>query len=187
MRRVAMQNQTNQQNKKNNNKNKKKNEGSNAYPINPNAYKMCPIMWRRDKCGISILTMENARPQYNRNPMFCVPLRKFMQCGGLWTVVGLCTVFWEPPLYGIPRDYEENERVKGAYLIAFASDLAPICKEWARGCIEQCSHPNVEAKDEVFVEIVLFNEALNAQMMDAISRHKLTVSICESTNACTVI
>jgi hypothetical protein len=107
-----------------------------------------------------------------------------MQCGGLWTVVGLCTVFWEPPLYGIPRDHEENERVKGAYLIAFASDLAPICKEWARGCIEQCSQ---KAKDEVFVEIILFNEALKAQMMDAISRHELTVSICESTNAHTVI
>jgi hypothetical protein len=176
-----MQNQTNQQNKKNK---KKNNDGSNAHPINPNAYKMCPIMWRRDKCGINILTMENAHPQYNRCPVFYVPLRKFMQCGGLWTVVGLCTVFWEPPLYGIPRDYEENERVKGAYLIEFASNLAPICKEWARGCIEQCSQ---KASDEVFVEIILFNEALKAQMMDAISRHELTVSICESTNAYTVI
>ena len=179
---VAMQqNQTNQQNKKNK---KKKNDGSNAHPINPNAYKMCPIMWSRDTCGISILTMENAHPQYNRCPVFYVPLRKFMQCGGLWTVVGLCTVFWEPPLYGIPRDYEETERVKGAYLIEFASDLAPICKEWARGCIEQCSQ---KASDEVFVEIILFNEALKTEMMDAISRHKLTVSICESTNAYTVI
>jgi hypothetical protein len=105
----------------------------------------------------------------------------------MWSALNLCTVFWEPPLYGIPRDYKENERVKGAYLIAFASDLAPICKEWARGCIEQCSHPIVEAKDEVFVEIILFNEALKARMMDAISRHSLTVSICHSTNACTVI
>lgn len=177
-----MQNRPNQQKKKN--KKKKNNDGSNAYPINPNAYKMCPIMWRRDKCGINILTMDNAHPQYNRCPVFYVPLRKFMQCGGLWTVVGLCTVFWEPPLYGIPRDYEENERVKGAYLIEFASDLAPICKEWARGCIEQCSQ---KASDEVFVEIILFNEALKTEMMDAISRHKLTVSICESTNAHTVI
>lgn len=177
-----MQNRPNQQKKKN--KKKKNNDGSNAYPINPNAYKMCPIMWRRDKCGINILTMDNAHPQYNRCPVFYVPLRKFMQCGGLWTVVGLCTVFWEPPLYGIPRDYEENERVKGAYLIEFASDLAPICKEWARGCIEQCSQ---KASDEVFVEIILFNEALKTEMMDAISRHNLTVSICEVTNTCTVI
>jgi hypothetical protein len=153
-------------------------------PVNVNAYKMCPIMWNRNECGISILTMENAHPQYIRNPMFYVPLRKFMQCGGLWTVVGLCTVFWEPPLYGIPRDHVENERIKGAYLIAFASDLAPICKEWARSCIEQC---NQKVSDEVFVEIVLFNEALKAQMMDAISRHNLQVSICEATNAHTVI
>ena len=163
---------------------KKKNKGSNAYPINPNAYKMCPIMWRRDKCSISILTMENAHPQYYRNPIFYVPLRKFMQCGGMWSALNLCTVFWEPPLYGIPRDHTENERVKGAYLSAFASDLAPICKEWARGCIEQCSQ---KASDSAFVEIILFNEALKARMMDAISRHKLTVSICHSTNAHTVI
>ena len=181
-----MQNQPNQQQKKK----KKKNKGSNRSPINPNAYKMCPITWNRNECGISILTMENAHPQYNQNPIFYVPLCKFMQCGGLWTVVGLCTVFWEPPLYGIPRDYRENERVKGAYLIEFASDLAPICKEWARGCIEQCSqcsHPIVEEKDKVFVEIILFDEALKARMMDAISRHNLTVSICHSTNAHMVI
>jgi len=33
---------------------------------------------------------------------------------------------------------------------------------------------------------VLFNEALKAQIMDAISRHELNVSICESTNVHTV-
>jgi hypothetical protein len=152
-----------------------------------NEHKMCPIIWDRNECGVCILTMENAHIQYNRNPMFYVPLRKFMQCGGLWSALNLCTVFWEPPLYGIPRDHVENERIKGAYLIAFASDLAPICKEWARGCIEQCNHPIVESNDEVFVEIVLFNEARKAKMMDAISRHALQVSICEATNAFTII
>uniref|UniRef100_A0A6C0I489 Uncharacterized protein n=1 Tax=viral metagenome TaxID=1070528 RepID=A0A6C0I489_9ZZZZ len=159
----------------------------NPVKINPNAYKMCPIIWDRNECGISILTMENAHPQYNRNPMFYVPLRKFMQCGGMWSALNLCTVFWEPPLYGIPRDHVENERVKGAYLIAFASDLAPICKEWARAALKQCNYPIVESNDAVFVEIVLFNEARKAQMMDAISRHNLQVTICEVTNTCTVI
>jgi hypothetical protein len=103
-----------------------------------------------------------------------------------WHVVGAQFVHrvLGTALYGIPRDYKENERVKGAYLIAFASDLAPICKEWARGCIERC---NQKASDAVFVEIVLFNEALKAQMMDAISRHELQVTICEVTNTCTVI
>ena len=146
--------------------------------------KMCPIIWDRNEYGMCILTMENAHVQYNRNPMFYVPLRTFMQCGAFWSALNLCTVFWEPPLYGIPRAHVENERIKGAYLIAFASDLAPVCKEWARSCIEQC---NQKASDEVFVEIVLFNEALKAQMMDAISRHNLQVSICEATNTHTVI
>jgi len=110
-----------------------------------------------------------------------------MQCGAFWSALNLCTVFWEPPLYGIPHDREENESAKGAYLIEFASDMAPICKEWARGCIEQCIHHTmVETSDEVFVEIVLFNEARKDQMMDAISRHNLHVSICEATNVHTV-
>ncbi len=141
---------------------------------------MCPIIWDRNEYGVCILTMENAHIQYNRNPIFYVPLRIFMQCGAFWSALSLCTVFWEPPIYGIPRDHMENERIKGAYLIAFASDLAPMCKEWATGCISQ------ETSDEVFVEIVLFNEARKAQMMDAISRHELNVSICESTNVHTV-
>ena len=140
---------------------------------------MCPIIWDRNEYSVSILTMDNAQDNY-LNPTFYVPLRTFMQCGAFWSALNLCTVFWEPPLYGIPRAHVENERIKGAYLIEFASDLAPICKEWATGCISQ------ETSDEVFVEIVLFNEARKAQIMHAISRHELNVSICESTNVHTV-
>ena len=148
--------------------------------------KMCPIMWDRNEFGISILTMENASSHYQCYPMVYVPLREFMQCGELWSVLKLCTVFWEPPLYGIPREHAENERIKGAYLIAFASDLAPICKKWARECIEHCNQCSHEASNKVFVQIVIFNEARQARIMDAISRHNLQVSICEATNACTV-
>lgn len=153
-----------------------------------NDYKMCPIMWVRNECSIVILTMENAQSQYQCYPMFYVPLHTFMQCGGLWSVLNLCTVFWEPPPYGIPRDHVEHERIKCAYLIEFAPDLAPICKEWARGCIEQCIQwPRPKALNNVFVQIVLFNEARKAQIMDAISRHNLTVSICETKNTYTVL
>jgi len=148
-----------------------------------NKHKMCPIVWDRNEYGVCILTMENAHHADYLKPTFYVPLRTFMQCGGMWSALNLCTVFWEPPLYGIPRDHVKNERIKGAYLIEFASDLAPVCKEWARSCIEQC---NQKASDEVFVEIVMFNEARKDQMMYAISRHELNVSICESTNVHTV-
>ena len=173
--------------------NKKKNTlAPNKIPIKisptPNKHKMCPIIWIRREYTISILTMDNAHhASYLGMPIFYVPLRTFMQCGAFWSALNLCTVFWEPPLYGIPHDREENESAKGAYLIEFASDMAPICKEWARGCIEQCTHHTmVETSDEVFVEIVLFNEARKAQIMHAISRHCLDMAICEATNVHTV-
>ena len=154
-------------------------------PTNPNAHKMCPIIHNRNEYSLSILTMENAHGYGIGMPIFYVPLRKFMQCGGLWSPIRLCTIFWEPPLYGIQRDPLDNERIKGAYLIAFASDLAPICKAWASECIAQCRHHAMV--EEVFVRIVLFNEALKDQIMNAISRHNLKVSICEATNTYTVL
>ena len=140
---------------------------------NENEHKMCPIIWDRKEFGITILTMENACSHYQCYPMVYIPLRKFMQSCDLWSELKLHTVFWEPPLYGIPRDHAENERIKCSYLIEFASDLAPICKKWARGCIEQCSQRSHEASNEVFVQIVMFNETRKARIMDAISRHDL--------------
>ena len=145
-------------------------------------HKRCPIIFSRNEYIISILTMENAH-QYCF-PMVYVPLGIFMQCGALWSALSLCTVFWEPPIYGVERDPMRTERIKGAYLIDFASDLAPICKKWARECIEQCSQSSQsshEASNEVFVQIVLFNEVRKAQITDAISRHNLNLSICEAT------
>lgn len=162
-------------------------EHEHAEKTNPNAHKMCPIIHNRNEYNLSILTMENANGYGTGMPIFYVPLRKFMQCGGLWSPIRLCTVFWEPPLYGIQRDYLDNERIKGAYLIAFASDLAPICKAWASECTEQCRHHAMVEEEEVFVRIVLFNEALKDQIMNAISRHNLKVSICEATNTYTVM
>jgi hypothetical protein len=146
--------------------------------------KMCPIIWRQDKYGINILTLDNSNGSRYQKPVFLVPLKKFLQSGAIWQVVNLCTIFWEPPAYGIQRAHLDNERVKGAYLIEFASDLAPLCKAWARGCIEK-TIVSQQLEDEVFVEIILFNEALVAKMIDAIHRHELTFS--ENENIYTVI
>ena len=143
--------------------------------------KRCPIMFIKNDFSISILTMENAHHYYQGYPMVYIPLRDFMKCGGVWSALSLCTVFWEPPLYGIERDPVNNERIKGAYLIEFASDLAPICKKWAKECIQQCNQSSHEASNEVFVQIILFNEVRKAQITDAISRHNLNLSICEAT------
>ena len=147
--------------------------GKNEISI-PNDHKMCLIIWKMGEYGMTILTMENAHRQYNDKSVFYVPLRTFMRDGCLWSALNLCTVFWEPPLYGIPRDHLENERIKGSYLIAFSSDLAPICKKWATRCIEHCRNCHqTQTSDEVFVEIILFNEFRKSQIVDAISRHNL--------------
>lgn len=141
----------------------------------PNEHKMCPIIWDRGKYSIIILTMDNAHARhYTDKSVYYVPLRTFMQCSELWDALNLSTIFWEPPLYGIPRDYLENERIKGSYLIAFASDLAPICKEWAKGCIEHCRNCHQTADDEAFVEIILFNESRKSKIVYAISRHNIS-------------
>ncbi len=146
--------------------------------------KMCPIIWCRDKYVINILTLDNSTGSRYLKPVFRVPLKKFLQSGGIWQVVSLCTIFWEPPAYGIRRTDVDNERVKGAYLIEFASDLAPLCKGWARDCIEK-TILSQQLEDDVFVEIILFNETLAAKMIDAIHRHELTFS--ENDNIYTVI
>jgi len=137
--------------------------------------KMCPIIWNRDKYSITILTLDNSNARNYPKPVFRIPLKKFLQCGGIWSVVNLYTIFWEPPIYGIKRNYQDNERVKGSYLVEFASDLAPLCKAWAKDCIEK-TITFQQLEDEVFVEIILFDETLVTKMTNAIQQHELTFS-----------
>jgi hypothetical protein len=142
----------------------------------PHDNKMCPIIWNRQKYGLTILTLHNSSTNYNSKPIFRLPLKKFMNSGAFWSALNLSTIFWERSLYGINRDYKENEKIKGAYLIAFASDLAPICKAWATRCI----HKIIECEsleDEVFVEIIVLNETLTNKLVTAIVNHQMEYSV----------
>jgi hypothetical protein len=135
--------------------------------------KRCPVLFVRDKYVLSILIPEN-RSHYSK-PTFNIPLRTFLRYGTIWAELNLCTIFWEQPIYGIYRNSLEREYTKIAYLIAFASDMAPICKAWAKNCLENTVE-KMYLDDEAYVEIVLFDETLKDKMIDAITRMNGTIT-----------
>jgi hypothetical protein len=136
-----------------------------------NENKMCTILWIREKYGISILTKHNFRT-HNIYPEFLIPLHIFLNLGSVWSLLNLCTVFWEQGLYGIPKDYHRNEEIKGAYLVEFASDLAPISKSWVKECIHKIIY-NQPLDDDVFVNIILFDQSLLERIINDLQSHEL--------------
>jgi len=140
--------------------------------------KRCILIWNRKEYGLTILTMENSKNvEWYEKPVFYIPLRVFMRCGAFWSALHLSTIFWEPKPYHIERPFKETEKIKGAYLIEFAPDLAPICKGWAKQCIDKLHDwPRDPNADEAFVEIVVFQDSLKKEIMDAVQRHELQVS-----------
>lgn len=137
--------------------------------------KRCLLIWTPQEYGLTILTMENAKgsEKYNK-PIFYIPLRTFMRCGAFWSELNLSTIFWEQRPYHIERTFQETEKIKGEYLIAFASDLAPICKGWAEKCINSLYEwPRDPNTDKVFVEIIAFQESLKDKIIDAVHRYML--------------
>ena len=144
--------------------------------------KRCILLWKRDEYGLTILTMKNAkRSELYEKPIFYIPLRTFMRCGAFWSALHLCTIFWEPKPYNMERSFQETEKIKGAYLIAFAPDIAPICKGWAaKQCIDALHDwPRDQKAEEAFVEIIVFQDSLKDQIMDAIKGHALQVKFSE--------
>ena len=137
-----------------------------------NENKMCTILWIREKYGISILTKHNFQT-HNIYPEFLIPLYIFLNLESVWSLLNLCTVFWEQGLYGIPKDYHQNEEIKGAYLVEFASDLAPISKSWVKQCIHKIIY-NQPLDDDVFVNIILFDQSLLERMINDLQRHELS-------------
>jgi len=143
--------------------------------------KRCPLIWSRGEYGLAILTMKNAKgSELYEKPIFYIPLRIFMRCGACWSALHLSTIFWEPKPYNMERNFQETERTKGAYLIEFASDIAPICKGWAQQCIDKLHDwPRDPEAEEVFVEIIVFQDSLKDKIMDAVHRHELQVKFSE--------
>ena len=137
--------------------------------------KRCILLWKRNEYGLTILTMKNAKgSELYEKPIFYIPLRTFMRCGAFWSELNLCTIFWEQRPYHIEKTFQETEKIKGSYLVAFASDLAPISKGWAEHCVNSLYEwPRNPDTDEVFVEIIVFRDSLKDKIIDAIHRYML--------------
>lgn len=143
-------------------------------------YKRCILIWNPDVYGLTVLTMENAKnTKYYEKPIFYIPIKTFMRCGAIWSALNLCTIFWEQRPYHIERTFQETERIKGAYLVAFASDVAPICKKWAEQCFNTLYDwpRKIGAdEDEVFVEIIVFQNSLKSEIINAAKMYMLQIS-----------
>jgi len=144
--------------------------------------KRCILIWSPREYGLTILTMKNAKgSELYEKPIFYIPLRIFMRCGAFWSALHLSTIFWEQKPYNIERSFQETERIKGAYLIEFAPDIASICKRWAKQCINKLHDwPRDPEAEEAFVEIIVFQDSLKDKIIDAIHRHALQFKFSET-------
>jgi hypothetical protein len=141
--------------------------------------KYCPLIFDKGQYSLSIISLEYGLSKYNKCPIFLVPIREFLACGSIWETLHLCTIFWETPAYNIKRSINEIQQTKAAYLIAFASDLAPICKQWANDCINN-TIKYLENEDPVYVQIELFDETLKEKMIKAVEVYNMNLSITDN-------
>ena len=153
----------------------KSNDKSRKKIVINSEYKSCILIWNPREYGLTITIMENTkRLERYEKPVFYIPLRTFMRCGAFWSALNLCTKYWEQRPYHIERTFKETEKNKGAYLIAYASHLTPISKGWAEQCIDALHDwPHDSETDEVFVEIIVFQDSLKDKIMDAVKGHML--------------
>jgi hypothetical protein len=71
----------------------------------------------------------------------------------------------------INPDIKYNEQIKSSYLISLVSDLGPLCKAWAKKCIDKIID-NENMEEEVFAEIILIDESLKDKIIDNIIKKK---------------
>lgn len=129
--------------------------------------KKCPIYWNCDTYGLIIQIPENSIT-YNRSPIFRFSLKMFMNSANIWKVLGLDTIYWEKPLYSIYTNQLELEYTKIIYLMSFAKNKSYIAQAWAKECLEKTVE-NVDIKDEVYVDIILFDPQLKEKFIESIS------------------
>jgi len=145
-------------------------------------YKCCTLIWNTKEYGLTILTMENAKgfERYNK-PIFYIPLRTFMRCGAFWSALTLSTIFWEQRPYNIERTFKETEKIKGAYLIAFAPNMSLTSTKWAEECVNTLyDWPRNPDTDNVFIQIIIFQDAFKDKIINAIKSNMLKFTETEN-------
>jgi|LakMenEpi03Aug12_release.lakeMendotaPanAssembly.Ray.scaffolds.fasta_scaffold260303_2 hypothetical protein len=132
--------------------------------------KYCPLIFKRGEYSLSIKSEEYDLPKNSDNTIFIFPIREFLACGSIWQAINLCTIFWEKPAYNMERSYNETQHLKISYLMAFASDLAPICKHWAAQCLEK-TIKYIELEDKVYIHLELFNNPIKEKIIKALDAY----------------
>jgi hypothetical protein len=138
--------------------------------------KYCPLIFKRGDFSLSVISEQYGLPKNSNNTIFIIPIREFLACGSIWQAINLSTIFWEKPAFNIERSYYDTQRTKIAYLIAFASDLAPICKHWANECFEK-TIKYVDLNENVYFQIELYNPSLREKLIKAVEAYNYKLSI----------
>jgi hypothetical protein len=128
-----------------------------------------PLIHKPNDFGLALKEPESDVKAYH--PTFKVPVLFFLSSGAVWGVLHLCTIFWEPPAWGIVRDPGETERMKKAYLLAFANYDAPISKAWADKTLLE----DEWITNSAYFELVIYNPALVEKIKSAFQRHGIHI------------
>ena len=128
-----------------------------------------PLLHNSNEFGLALINPESDVGAYY--PTFKVPVEYFLSSGAVWEALHLCTIFWEPPAWGTKHAPGETERMKKAYLLAFANYDAPISKAWAEKTLLKDEY----VKNGAYFELVVYNVALVEKIKGAFQRHGIHI------------
>ena len=128
--------------------------------------KRCPIYCKNGSHGLLILLPENSNKSSDY-PICRIRIKTFLNSCAIWTLLGLDTIYWDKPIYGIYNNLLELEYTKIEYLMGFVSDVPAISMKWARDLL-QITVENVNIEDEVYFEIIIFDNTLKEKLINII-------------------
>jgi len=128
-----------------------------------------PLLHNSNEFGLALINPESDVGAYY--PTFKVPVPFFLSSGAVWSALHLCTIFWEPPAWGIVQDPGKTEIMKKEYLLAFANYDAPISKAWADKTLLEDEWITSGA----YFELVVYNPALVEKIKGAFQRHGIHI------------
>lgn len=132
---------------------------------------MCyrPLLHNSNEFGLALKEPESDVKAFH--PTFRIPVEHFLKYGAVWGALHLSTIFWERPAWGIKNEPDETERMKKAYLLAFANYDAPISKAWA----EKTLLKDEWVTNSAYFELVVYNPSLVEKIKSAFQRHGIRI------------
>jgi len=128
-----------------------------------------PLLHASNEFGLALTQPESDDKAYH--PTFKVPVPYFLSSGAVWEALHLCTIFWERPAWGIKHEPGETDRMKKAYLLAFANYDAPISKVWADKTLLE----NEWITNGAYFELVVYNPDLVEKINVAFQKHGIGI------------